>query len=191
MKFTGDGLLGFLGAIIGVIGAYFVAVWQNKSEARNKIILELHNVELQANSVLEVAYATNDNLNIELLPMQIEYIHPMFNAVNNMKFIYPLLNQKMLPIIERLNVQIKQFEMSLNSAILDHHENLLPPQYNNGDPESYELVQLYFFRNNLTVIDEYNELMKRISQIKRSLNYPFYLYIISKSSWYTDTSLHT
>lgn len=126
MKFTGDGLLGLLGAIIGVIGAYIVAVWQNKSEARNKLILELYNVEVQANSVLEVAYATNGNLNIELLPMQIEYIPPMFNAVDNMKFIYPLLNQKMLPIIERLNVQIKQFEMSLNSAILDHHENLLP-----------------------------------------------------------------
>ncbi|ELB63036.1 hypothetical protein OKQ_03198 [Enterococcus faecium EnGen0052] len=51
MTVTGDGLLGLLGAIIGVIGAYIVAVWQNKSEARNNIVLELHKIEERANSV--------------------------------------------------------------------------------------------------------------------------------------------
>ncbi|MCF7546183.1 hypothetical protein L3X09_02900 [Enterococcus faecium] len=126
MTVTGDGLLGLLGAIIGVIGAYIVAVWQNKSEARNNIVLELHKIEERANSVLEVMYATNENLNIELLPMQIEFIHPMFDAIEKMNLIYPLLNQKILRLIERLNIQIKQFEMELNLVILDHHKNLLP-----------------------------------------------------------------
>lgn len=192
MKVTGDGLLGLLGAIIGVIGAYIVAVWQNKSEARNKMILELYKIEERANTALEVIYATNESINVELLPMQIELIHPMFGAVNEMKFIYPLLNQKILRLIERLEVQIKQFEMSLNGAVSDHSENLLPPEYNNDDPESYVLVQAYFFRNQPTVMIEYNELIKRIKQTKNSLNNPLYLFIISKRSWYKKTpTLHS
>lgn len=52
MKVTGDGLLGLLGSIVGVIGAYILAVWQNKSEARNKMILELNTIEERANTVL-------------------------------------------------------------------------------------------------------------------------------------------
>lgn len=191
MTVTGDGLLGLLGAIIGVIGAYIVAVWQNKSEARNNIVLELHKIEERANSVLEVMYATNENLNIELLPMQIEFIHPMFDAIEKMNLIYPLLNQKILRLIERLNIQIKQFEMELNLVILDHHKNLLPPEYNNDDPNSYVLVQGYTFRNNPKVMTEYYELIKRIDHIKKSINNPIYLFIISKLPWYKkNPSLH-
>lgn len=192
MKVSGDGLLGLLGAIIGVIGAYIVAVWQNKSEARNSIILELHKIEERANSALEFIYATNENLNIELLPMQIELIHPLFDAVEQMKFIYPLLNQKMLRLIERLEVQIKQFEMALNGVVSGHSENQLPPKYHNDDPNSYVLVQAYSFRNQPIVITEYCELMKRIKHIKKSLNNPLYLFIISKLPWYKKVpSLHS
>lgn len=105
-------------------GAYILAVWQNKSEARNKMILELNTIEERANTVLNYTYATNENLNVELFPMQIELTHPMFDSVEKMKRIYPLLNQKILRLIERLNVQVQQFEMTLNGVVLDHHNNL-------------------------------------------------------------------
>ncbi|MBL4995269.1 hypothetical protein CUZ93_1928 [Enterococcus xinjiangensis] len=186
MKVTGDGLLGLLGSIVGVIGAYIVAVWQNKSEARNKMILELNTIEERANTVLNYTYATNENLNVELFPMQIELTHPMFGSVEKMKRIYPLLNQKILRLIERLNVQVQQFEMTLNGVVLDHHNNLLPPSYHNDDPKSYVLVQSYIFGNQQKVVDEYNELIKRVKQIKRSINIPLYLFFISKFSWYKE-----
>lgn len=191
MKITGDGLLGLLGAIIGVIGAYIVAVWQNKNEARNSIVLELSKIEERANSVINVNYATNERLDVELLPLQMEFIHPMFDAVEEMKKIYPLLNQKILRLIERLQIQITQFEMELNILVLDHHKNLLPPQYHNDDPNSYVLVQGYTFINQPDVMREYAELMKRTKQIKKAVNNPLYLFFVSKKSWYKEEpSLH-
>lgn len=42
---TGDGLLGFLGAIVGVLGAYSLARWQNKNEVRVKFEVLLFKFE--------------------------------------------------------------------------------------------------------------------------------------------------
>lgn len=53
---TGDGLLGFFGAIIGVIGAYSLASWQSKSEIRNRFDILLFKSEKHSNIFANTSY---------------------------------------------------------------------------------------------------------------------------------------
>ena len=64
MEITWDGILGFFGAIIGVLGAFWVASWQNNASERNKALLELHKMIITIQALEFEHYGCNDSKSV-------------------------------------------------------------------------------------------------------------------------------
>ncbi len=168
MELTWDGILGFVGSIIGVYGAFRVASWQNNASERNKVLLELHKMNITIKDLKGQCYGTNDG-NYYDGPMDIygEYILPLEEGRDYLIKNYPIINKKLSSRIEDLTEEIHKYRQITGQIIFDHNatEKVVTDGKN-------VLLQVYSFDRNQKFLDQEKRLLELIGDIENQINNP-------------------